>query len=299
MARGTTVYTQNWSSLANYKAFYQPLSTILNQASPRTSDTGQVNWATISTESGTVRDYEIFPMGGSLQATAPIYLRIDYLGGSVGAVSLTVGTTTDGAGNLGGLTAAKVALNTYAMFTGDRYAWAACDGSYFTFMYQCTPLATGLDGTAFFVVERTRDGTGAPTGEGFHVWRWQRNGSNATTYQGGWFRSFAAPFQTANPDYNFGVNVPDLANTNSAYQGNASKAFPVYTYSLPYARGASKALMFGFQNDFPRQRQITMDYYGEMQTWIPVNDAYAHQVPSMSSVSATTYKWMCPLIRWD
>lgn len=296
------MFTGLSGSLANYKNTYQPMSTIMNQALARNSDTGQVNWATIPTESSGVRDYEIFAFTGSLQATAPIFIRVDYQGGGSGSVHTTVGTTTDGAGNLGGLTVAKLAMNVVGVdsYMNNKMAYAASDGtSYWTFHYCLDPVASGADGMGAVVVERTRDNSGNATGDGFHVWRWQRNTNQfTTTFQGGFSRMFGVgPQPTVN--YNCGINVPDPVNTNAAFVGLSAMAFPAYTYWTPKMLGASQALLFCYPNDFPRAKQVTVNHYGVPQSYVSLATAVPHLLPEMNSATGATTRTLSPMIRWD
>lgn len=300
MARATTTFVPDYASLNAYKAHFSPLSAMLNQVVTRTADTGQVNWATVPTESSGVRDYEVFAMGGSLQATAPMFVRIDYIGGSNGHVDVTVGTTTDGAGNLGGLVATKTALNTAAVsgpYT--RWGWAAGDGSYLTFLCNLDVNQTGAEGVGAFVIERVRDATGAPTGAGFHAWRWQRTSTTVTTFQGGWSKTFGAPSQPVNVDYNMGIFLPDAGAVQSSFIGLSSKAFPAYTYTPPFPRGASKALLFSIPADFPRGRTLTVDHYGESMTFLTLNAAVTNPLPYLDSGGTAVTRNLAPMIRWD
>lgn len=302
MARGSATYTQSQGSPAAYKAWGQAISGILNQASPRTADTGQVNWASVVAEPSTVRDFEVFPMGGPLQATAPIFLRFDYQGSASGGLFLTVGTSTDGAGNLGGLLVPKVGLqNGIPGVWSNVWGWASSDNaSYFTLLYNMDPLTTGAKGQGMCVIERTRDLAGDPTGAGFHVWRWQAASTTATWYLGGWTKVFGAQSQSPAVDFNFASLLPDLVNTASAFVGNVSYAFPAYTAVPPFAKGASKALMFGFPNDWPRGQSIAVDHYGEAMTFVSVGDAMRNAFPVMTDKDTTTaVKYLAPIMRWD
>jgi hypothetical protein len=302
MARSSAIYTQVVGYPA-YRNWAKPISDALNATATRTTDTGQVNWATVTTEpaGGAVRDFEVFAIGGSLQATAPIYLRFDYQGSSTttGGIYITVGTTTDGAGNLGGLTVAKMQLQA-ALGGTNQYAWASCDSdSYFTFAYNLDPGGTGNDAVGVVVVERTRTLPGAASGAGFHVWRWTGGATSITTYQGGWSKTFGATSQPQNANYNLDVLAPELFNTNTAYVGGTSYAYPVYTYTAPFAKGASKALLLAFQYDFPRGQPVTLTHYGEPMTFISMSDAVTMPLPTLNNAGAAATKTISPLIRWD
>lgn len=302
MARATTTFIQNVNTIAAYKAYYQPLSTILNTALTRTADTGQVNWGTISSEPLTVRDYEIFSLAGPLAGSAPLYIRIDYRGGNSGAVSVATGTTTDGAGNLGGLTVASYPLHSQVInpIAAPLYAWAASDGqTYLTFSYALDPAAVGVDGVGTVVIERTRDADGTANAAGYHVWRWSATAPSTTAYTGAWSRVYAAQSQPSVQDWNINLFVPDLVNVGSAFRGTTSYAFPAMTYAGLTPGGASQALMFAFPADFPRGTPVSVTHYGLPMTFLPFADSVANVAPTMTNVNTSATKTLSPLIRWD
>lgn len=301
MARGTAIYNMAYSNVTVYKAWAQPMSDMINQAIPRTTDTGQVNWATVATEPTAARDYEIFALGGPLQATAPIFFRIDYIGGANGGPNITVGTTTNGAGALAGLTVPYLDLqqHTIASYT-NQYMWAASDReSYFTFLFALDPAVTGVDGVGMVVIERTRNLAGNPTADGFHVWRWYASSATATVGLGGWLRQYGAAIQTANPDWTYGVYVPDLYNVTTGVSGSTAYAYPSFTYTQMTPGGASKALLWGFATDFPRGKAITVRHFGENQTYIPLADAFVTGHPVTYGNGSIGVKNLSPLLRWD
>lgn len=306
MARSSAIYYQAYNSTAVYKAWAQTISNALNQVATRTNDTGQVNWATIPNESqGVVRDYEVFALGGPLQATAPVFMRFDYTGGYLGNVSVTVGTTTDGAGNLGGLLVPKLALQGNTLpanaSTIPQWMWASADNdSYLTLVYALDVNAIGPDSVGILVVERTRALSGAASGAGFHVWRWNFPDNISTLYSGGWSKTFGATSQPAAVNWGFDVLMPDLGQVNSGYVGGSSYAFPVYTYTPPFPKGASKALLLGHRNDWPRGQPVALTHYGESMTFIPMADCVTVTLPYMANANASATKTtISPLIRWD
>lgn len=302
MARGTATYVQQQGSLAAYKAWAQTMSTMLNQALVRTADTGQVNWAAIATEPVGTRDYEVFALGGTLQATAPIFIRFDYIGGASAGPFVTVGTTTDGAGNIGGLT---VPYFDFLPFTSTYWSttysmWAASDReSYFTFLFCLDVAAAGADGVGMIVVERIRDVSGAPTATGFHAWRWQANTGALTAFQGGWQKLYGVSPQPVSADFNMGVFVPDIFNTNTALVDTTAYAYPAYTNTPLSPGGASKALMFAYPGEFPRGQAVTVTHYGEPQTFVSLGDSVTNAIPLLNQSNAAATRNLAPLIRWD
>lgn len=117
--------TQFWSSVMDqntdvtFRVWGLEMNTKLAAAGlVQTADTGQINWVTatraaINTDAG----YEIWQFNDAMQATAPIFLKIHYGSGSatnVPRLRIIVGTTTNGAGTLGG------AVTTVRTFTASN-----------------------------------------------------------------------------------------------------------------------------------------------------------------------------------
>lgn len=96
----------NMASDATFRSWGSTWSTNLAALGwVKTSDTGQINWTTVTkpTLANTVAGYEIWRMNDSLQATAPVFLKIEYGTGPSATYSslwFSIGFSTDGAGNL-------------------------------------------------------------------------------------------------------------------------------------------------------------------------------------------------------
>ena len=178
----------------------------------QTSDTGQVDLnavAVLPTASTTV-GYIIYRFNDTMQATAPLFLRIEYKVGasSRARIDFQVGTSTDGAGTLNGFAAvANLVLasnadsNPYSTFV------AAGDGYLAASLFCWT--ATG-PGTTMFILERSREiiaGTDTPTGAGVLIGALD---SNIKTY------SYTAKVAL---DHRGGNSVPTFGNTISAGLG--------------------------------------------------------------------------------
>lgn len=156
---------------ANFKAWIQGTSNALTATgNPKTADAGQFDPATFTAVgvSGAYPAYEIRRFNDSLQSAAPVFYKMEF--GSFASVArpairLTVGTTTDGAGTIGGnaTTALAVPGNTpsstltaNSLFSGDSNRVVAAmfgDGQ---------TLGCGIH----FAIERTKDSLGNDTTEG-------------------------------------------------------------------------------------------------------------------------------------
>lgn len=312
MTKSSTTYTNTTvSTIALYKAYHSAISAQINAVLARTGDTGQVNWTTIATlpGSGVVRDYEVFAFNDSLQATKPIYVRFDYDGVASGAqnINVTIGTSTDGAGNIGGFSTAKVGVAAFAPTSASsRTVYASSDGSYLMLALNLQGSAgTQSDGLGAVVIERTRDLDGTANGNGFMCWRW-----NATSDTGGVSTNYFiqtqarlfdasvngnAPFVVADPN----VFIPNAINTSTALYGSTAYAYPAYTMTaLP--QGASKALMVGWGGDWPRQSVVTITHYGIAMNFLSMGPSATMNVPTMGTQTSATYKnGLSPLFRWE
>lgn len=309
MSRGYGTYTSANGSGAVYKAYYQTISTAIAAAlGSRTADTGQVDWAAVSTEPiGTVRDYEIFPLGGAIQGSAPLFIRVDYKGGTAAnthGVFISTGTGTDGAGNLTGVTTPATVPASYGgINVGTRAVYASSDrDSYFTLMYD-TEVAgssnTGTLATVAAVVERTRTLAGDANGDGWVVHSWRYSSLTATMYNGGWSRTFAGPSQPAAQEFTIPYLLPNPTTLNTAFVSDTAYAFPTYPYAGNKVGGASKAFLLGLAVDFPRMSEISISHYGTQMAFLAWADIYSHNMPYMTAATSAAQKPMMPILRWE
>lgn len=136
----------------------------------KTADTGQINWATVTTPSAatTAAGYEIWRLTDALQSTAPIFIKLEYGSGNpLASPSLwfTIGSATDGAGAITGTVIRARTQLTSANGTTPRISYLTSDGSslYLAMFGDSTSFHQGL------LIERSRDSTGAPTNKGLAV----------------------------------------------------------------------------------------------------------------------------------
>ena len=101
--------TGNFLTDADFRNWGQGISNALAAVGlVKTADTGQINWTTVVKPAGTgvISGYEMWRFNDALQATAPVFIKIEYgSGGSAAGAHglwITVATATDGAGNLTG-----------------------------------------------------------------------------------------------------------------------------------------------------------------------------------------------------
>ena len=77
----------------------------------QTADTGQINWTTVARPGvGSYGGYEIWRFNDSFQATAPVFIKLEYGVGTAAdrpALRITVCTSTNGAGTPAGRSARR------------------------------------------------------------------------------------------------------------------------------------------------------------------------------------------------
>lgn len=335
MARSMNNYSTMISgyTLSQYIDWGTRLSGALRAALPRTNDSGQVNWSAVSSiqPGGVVRDYEVFGFTDSLQATKPIYIRLDWglqtASTSGPSMQIQVGTSTNGSGILSGITygVSAVAANTlgstnstmvFAATTSNtvnpRYCYASSDGSYLAFFANIQQAGVGLaqnasDAMAAFVVERTRDIDGTPNGNGYVVWRWMAasdaNGLSTSSFAGTTMRVYDTSVPNTyqpNNQFEYGALVPSGTGTTTIPMGGSAQAFPCYGFTMQ-PQGASKALALAYMADVPRMGQVTLTHYGAPSQWISCGSGQPAYVanssaPGTSSVRTTVFS---PVFRWE
>lgn len=158
----------------DFRAWGGELSAKLSEVGlVQTADTGQINWSTVTRPSvSAAAGYEIWRFNDTLQATAPILIKVEY--GTAGSAVYpqmwaTVGTSSNGSGTLTGtLSGRNLICHQGGVFSGNTPSYLCSVPGHFGLAWKIGALA-GV-GTALFVVARTHDASGAPTATGAIVY---------------------------------------------------------------------------------------------------------------------------------
>jgi hypothetical protein len=173
MATHSTTAAFDHSSDAGFQVWMQAFHDCFEfsgQILQVTSDTGQYNPSDIATatrpSTNTPWGYRIYAFNDTAQTTAPIFIKIEYgTGGSSSQAAFwwTVGTGSDGAGNITGVTVTRIQVNMDAYnSTTTAYPYLASSGDgYFNIIFNKGnfPGSTGF----LFCMSRSFDFTGAPS----------------------------------------------------------------------------------------------------------------------------------------
>lgn len=221
-------------SNAVYEEWLQEFSDQLDAIGlTQTADTGQVTIAGITRPAiGTYNGYQIRIFNDSLQATAPIFIRFDFGTGSGSSngpqVGVSVGTGSDGAGNLTatGLdgftltTLARMNPGNFGGFTNNdtlrQSLWCHTEGFLGLSWKNNATAGIGLPG--LFAICRTCDDDGVPDGRGMLVDWSVVPQSQAARFSP---NPFAWPVNTANPRY---LGFQPMAPANTLFDGDPQAA---------------------------------------------------------------------------
>lgn len=171
MAGSTAVIPNGTPTDAELRTIVQAFTTAFaGHGLIQTADTGQIDPLTVvRAAANTAAGYQIWRFDDAFQATVPVFVKIEYGSGGVQSrlsIWITVGTGSDGAGNLTGVIKSRTQCayvsspnaNTGAGHTA--YFWSST--SRMAFLY-----CKGDGEDAILVcIERLRDAVGAITGDG-------------------------------------------------------------------------------------------------------------------------------------
>lgn len=149
----------------------------------KTADTGQIDLTTVAKPAGAgvAAGYEIYRFSDSLQATKPIFFKIEYGTANVATTFglwLTVGTGTNGAGTITGQASTRRQMYGTTALTGGTL-YTSGDGSRIAFLGPVNTASPSVNNTIWWAIDRTRDASGAATGDGYSWF----SGWSSGTYQ--------------------------------------------------------------------------------------------------------------------
>ncbi len=158
------------ATVADYRAWGSAISAGLAAAGfVKSADTGQIAWATVAlpTALGVPNNYEIWKFNDTLSATKPVFIKIEYsifvTGGSP-AIGITVGTGSDGLGNLTGKVGARLFVAVMNNTAGLVPVSLSTGGG--RLMLYLPGELTTFGNSAYILVERTKDSNGNDSGLG-------------------------------------------------------------------------------------------------------------------------------------
>lgn len=182
------------SSDAGFRAWGSELSAKFAAVGlTQTTDTGQINWATVTRPSAsTDGGYEVWRFNDTQQGSAPIYLKIYYGTGTAATaprIRLQVGTTSNGSGTVSGTGSTLTNIVSYSTpltSTTTNYPSYLCYADGFLGLgWKYGAGATSAITMALFCISRSTDSAGTRTADGTFVVYQTGPSSSAYTCQYG------------------------------------------------------------------------------------------------------------------
>lgn len=187
MATRTWVSGISHADDAGFRAWGLELSTELDAYLPKTTDTGQINWSAVTRPAvNAAAGYEIRRFNDSLQATAPIFIKIEY--GTAPALThpaiwVTVGTGSNSSGTLTGtVTQRALCAMSGAPGQSNYPTLLSSVPGFFGLMWKAGA-QSGNVGIGFFAIARHANSSGVSTADGFCVIWIGTNSTTACTMQ--------------------------------------------------------------------------------------------------------------------
>lgn len=257
------------------------------------ADSGDMDNTTVTWpgSNGTAGGYEIRRFSDALQATAPIYIKIEYgRGGAAGqfAMWFTFGTGSNGAGTITGEKLARTAQLTLNTATATKAAWISAATNRFCF-------ALGVDATTggFISVERTLDTSKAVTNAGILFAR-KTSSAAVMTHQ-------FINYQGTNPaESTTGGCNPPSAQTTGLHGGGNVATYPCFFFGIGETLVPPANFQGAFTTDFTASNQYTVSVLGSNQNMVCLPAGGAWGLPRGVSGGATpTNANFTMLMRYD
>jgi len=217
----------------------------------RASDTGNINWATVTkpASANTPAGWEIFCMNDSLQATKPVFIKLEFgCGGSTTnpSVWITGGTGSNGSGTLTGQIGTRWQCTNSS--SGATIYTSRFSGASNRFVFTLWQNGTN---SITISVERTHDSGGADTDEAFMIITHTTGGAMPT-------RTQYIPFLGTIPTDRNGTNHPCVVPAvGTGASGGDVYLFPYRIWGLVGESCPSLNLFCYFNADLTANNPVT------------------------------------------
>jgi hypothetical protein len=286
----STIFTDD----ATFRAWGKGLSDVMvAMGLTRTADAGAIDWATVTKPTAiyTVAGWEIFQFTDALQATAPVLIKIEWGTGQDSAyrskaIWITVGTASDGAGNLTGLTTTRLEIANSAA-TAAAYVTPTLVAGDANRIAVFMDVGAAVQGCSIaFSVERTHASSGSDTAYGFVV------------LANGYSRAIGMKSSCGYYSFGFGVISFEIAlgvlapSVGSGSIGSQTMVFPIFPAAGPFLNPLLNILVV-FAGNVTSYVQFSVGHYGATHTYMPLPTGC--EVPGVRGAVAG----LAFLLRWE
>jgi hypothetical protein len=249
----TTILSDN-STDAIFRAWASWIHSVFMLGWTDTAATGQIDFTTVVKPAAlnTSQGFKVYAMADTLQATAPVFVKIEF--GSAGAAAtpgiwMTIGTTHDGAGTIGGVLFARQQMVGSGQGATAETSYGSAASNRVTIALWVSVAASVI----FFGIERTKDSSGADTNVGL-IFSWFSSTSALST------RSHYLPFAGTIPAFQNGYHIVLTQTTPSTLNGNVG-----VSATIPMGYDAKQPGMnhcVCLVNDFANFADVPITMYG-------------------------------------
>jgi len=271
----TTIFFANDSD-AHFRAWAQEINDALTAFGwVKSTETGEINLTTVTKPSAanTAQGFQVWKMADSLQASFPVFMKIEYGSGDATndpAVWITLGTGSNGSGTLTGTLSTRRIYGGVADTARANNYFSSGDTNRFCMAWGSDAAATSATRFLYVGIERLKNADGTDANTGSFV---MGIGGDATD---GAFRAQVAPFSgSVPPQQQNGPVYPQDTTTVSMIFGGTTYTLPIY----PFGFFPLNPIMnfCGYLNpDFTREVAVTLSVYGANHTYLPLGTGGAN-----------------------
>jgi hypothetical protein len=250
----------------------------------------QIDWSTVAAPSAAhqSRGYEIYKFNDAIQATTPVYFKLEYGSGAtapVPALWLTVGSGANTSGNVTGNTTTRQQITSATATSNVSSYYSGANGRFV--------MSFAAGGTVsqhmMIALERILDGNGAATSAGLAILL----AHTVNRFQTLW------TLETGNVtafETNFGVLTPGSGMNSGLLRGQSGEhlaAYPLVFFKGAVVYPPQTILMSYFNGEFTTGVSCEMPVYGANVNYMPLGNTCCYGV---SERGGNKTAWM---MRWD
>lgn len=247
-------------------------------------DTGQMVIATSShpTLANTFVGFRMYRMADALQATSPVFVRVDFYSGAAAntpQIVINFGTGTNGTGTLTGAFGNQMVVTCFSNNTNATHSYSSASTNRIALLMFVAAANTLM----IMSIERTKDATGADTGAGL-LCTWGNGLASVGALQ---ISAYQVPGGSS-PPVEVGLNVV-LSNQSgsSVFGGDVGVGVPLHFKSTAVQPGLGTVVVNSA--DFIAEATPTFTFYGATHVYQLGNPATS-QVGVAAGNGTVTYR---------
>lgn len=233
----------------------------------KAGDSGQVDWATIVSPPGAgLYVYEIWHANDSWQATMPLFVKVEYgntATPATPAIAITIGTGSDGSGNLTN----AITRQLQSLTASSSTAWDCLySGDAGRIVFVLWRNINSCNGPYLCCIERSKDGSGNDSGDFIYAQTGTYGTANYKA-QGVTSANWIGIYRAAVESH---VNVD-----NPSSLGGYCGVYPMQPV-FGYARNPLLGVLHGVTNDWVELDQVSLQVYGTSHVYVVVGKSFLY-----------------------